>query len=75
MKVAQIHDGGGNHRKRYTTINKKLTSNVKVNAQYYIDNILKPYSKREIPRIYPNGEENVTLHHDKATNHVAKPTT
>ena len=45
-----------------------------VNVQYYIDNVLKTYLEREIPKIYLNEEEKVILQHDKTTSHVAKLT-
>ena len=48
---------------------------MKLNAQYYIDNILKEYLEREVPRIQPNEEKKIILHHDKITNHIAKLTT
>ena len=60
-------------RKRHTII-IKTPNNVKANAQYYIDNVLKPYLERKIPRIYQIKEEKVTFHHDKVTSHVAKLT-
>ena len=43
----------------------KVPNNVKVNGQCYTDNVLKPYLKREIPRIDPSHKKKVTLHFSK----------
>lgn len=52
----------------------KVPKNVKVNAHYYIENVLKPYLEKEVPKLYPGEEANVILHHDKASSHTAKLT-
>ena len=52
----------------------KVLNIVKVNLQYSIDNALKTCFEREIPRIHPNAEGKVTLHHDKESSHVVKLT-
>lgn len=52
----------------------RVPKNVKVNAQYYIDSVLKPILEIEIPKLYPKEMHKVYLHHDKATSHTAKKT-
>ena len=46
----------------------------KVNARFFIDNILKPIVEKDIPRLYPGEEHKVVIHMDSAPAHVAKET-
>jgi hypothetical protein len=52
----------------------RVPKKVKVNAQYYIDSVLKPILEIEIPKLYPKEMHKVYVHHDKATSHTAKKT-
>lgn len=52
----------------------KVPSNVKINAQYYIDYVLKPLFNEHLPRLYPKDMNKVFFHHDKATSHTANLT-
>jgi len=45
---------------------------VKVNAQYYIDEILKPFQKDDLKELYPNGDG--ILQQDSAPSHASKKT-
>lgn len=53
----------------------RVPSRVKINAQYYIDYVLKPLFEEHLPRLYGNDIDKVFFHHDKATSHTAKITT
>ena len=44
----------------------------KINAQYYIQNILTPFISKDVKRLYPNGD--FILHQDSAPSHAAKTT-
>jgi transposase len=44
----------------------------KVNSDYYIKNVLKPFLTRDIPKLYPNGD--YLFHQDSAPSHVSKKT-
>ena len=49
----------------------RVTSNVKINAQYYVDYVLNPLFTVHLPRLYPNEMDKVYFHHDKASSHTA----
>ena len=53
----------------------KLPSNVKINAQNYINYVLKPYFEVYLPKLYPNEMHKLIFHHDKASSHTAIITT
>lgn len=53
----------------------KVPSNVKINAQYYVDYVLKPLFEDHLPRLYKKEINKVFFHHDKATSHTAGITT
>ena len=53
----------------------RVPSSVKINAQYYIDYVLKPLFTMHLPRLYPNEMDKVYFHHDKASSHTANLTT
>ena len=44
---------------------------VKINTDYYINNILKPFLSRDVPRLFPNNEKK---NQDNAPSHVSKKT-
>lgn len=44
----------------------------KVNSDYYIKKILTPFIRKDIPKLYPNGD--FCFHQDSAPSHVAKKT-
>ena len=44
----------------------------KINANYYVENVLKPFIREDIPRLYPDG--NFVFHQDSAPAHAAKLT-
>ncbi|XP_023233220.1 RB1-inducible coiled-coil protein 1-like [Centruroides sculpturatus] len=62
----------GEMMSRGTLLLIRVSKTVKVNTNYYMENILKPYLKCEIPKLYPGEEAKVTLHHDKASSHTAR---
>ena len=47
----------------------------KINADHYIDHILKPFLSRDLHRLFPVGEEKKMIyHHDSTPSHVSKKT-
>jgi transposase len=53
----------------------RVPSNTKINAQYYVDYVLKPLFTEYLPRLYRKEMNKVFFHHDKCTSHTAKITT
>ncbi|CAF5152427.1 unnamed protein product, partial [Rotaria magnacalcarata] len=48
---------------------------VKINSDYYINNNLKPFLSRDVPRLFSNKKKNkLIFHHDSAPSHVSKKT-
>ncbi|RWS26341.1 uncharacterized protein B4U80_07228 [Leptotrombidium deliense] len=45
---------------------------VKINADYYVNHVLKPFLKRDIKRLYPDMD--YVFHQDSAPSHTAKKT-
>ena len=52
----------------------KVPKKTKVNADYYISNVLKPIVEKHLPRLYPGELRKVVIHHDKASSHTARKT-
>ena len=52
----------------------RVPSQVKINAQYYVDYVLKPLFTKLLPRLYENEMSKVFFHHDKAPSHTANLT-
>ena len=49
-----------------------VTPGAKVNSDYYIKNILTPFIRQDIPKLYPNGD--FLYHQDSAPSHASKKT-
>jgi hypothetical protein len=49
----------------------RVPSEVKINALYYVEKVLKPLFTIHLPCLYPNEMDKVFFHHDKATSHTA----
>lgn len=48
---------------------------VKVNSDYYINKVLKPFLDKDVPRMFPAGKEkDMVFHQDSASSHTAKKT-
>ena len=45
----------------------------KINSQYYIDHVLKPFLAKDAKRLFPDGD--FVFHQDSAPSHVSKATT
>ena len=45
---------------------------VKINSDYYINNVLKPFIREDVPNLYPEG--NYVFHQDSAPSHRSKKT-
>ncbi|CAF5219988.1 unnamed protein product, partial [Rotaria magnacalcarata] len=65
---------GGISAKGKTSL-RFVKSNTKINSDYYINKILKPFLLRDVPRLYPNKEKSRPIfHQDSAPSHVSKKT-
>lgn len=53
----------------------RVPTEVKINAEYYVDFVLRPLFTEHLPRLYPGEMDKVFFHHDKATSHTADLTT
>ena len=49
----------------------RLPSEVKINAQFYVDYVLKPLFTEHLPKLYRNEMDKVFFHHDKASSHTS----
>ena len=49
-----------------------VKTGVKINTQYYINNVLKPFIKEDVPKLYPNGD--FLFQQDSAPSHRSKAT-
>jgi hypothetical protein len=66
---------GGVSAKGKTTL-RFVEAGAKVNSQYYINKILKPFLSRDVPQLFPKQEKNrPVLHQDSVPSHVSKMTT
>ena len=53
----------------------QVLSNVKINAQYYVDYVLRPLFTVHLPALYGREINKVFFHHDKSSSHTANLTT
>ena len=44
----------------------RVPKNVKINAEYYVNNVLRLLLENELPKLYPNDLHKVFVHHDLA---------
>ena len=54
---------------------KFIPPKVKINSDYYIEDVLKPLVDQWLPKLYPEELQRVFVHHDAAPAHVNKKTT
>ena len=48
----------------------------KINSDYYINNILKPFLRQDVPRLFPGKEKiNMVFHQDSPPSHTSEKTT
>lgn len=52
----------------------RVPHNVKINAKYYIEKVLKPLLEIEVPKLYGEDTSKVFVHHDAASSHTARIT-
>ena len=52
----------------------RVPSKVKINAEYYVDYVLKPLFADHLPRLNRNDINKVFFHHDKMPSHFSKVT-
>ena len=52
----------------------RIPKKVKVCAEYYINDVLKPLLEVELPKLYPGELSKIVVHHDMASSHTAKKT-
>jgi hypothetical protein len=65
---------GGVSSKGKTTL-RFVVPGAKVNSNYYVNKILKPFLTRDIPRLFPKEERtNWIFHQDSAPSHTSKTT-
>ena len=53
----------------------RVTSQVKINVQFYVDYVLKPLFTEHLPKLHRNDMDKVFFHHDKASSHTSHLTT
>ncbi|KAH3778601.1 hypothetical protein DPMN_180070 [Dreissena polymorpha] len=46
----------------------------KVNSEYYINTVLQPFIRKDVPRLFLQGKHAMTFHQDSASSHTAKHT-
>ena len=49
----------------------RVPTEVKINAEYYVEYVLEPLFTEHLPRLYPKDMDKVFFHHDKASSHTA----
>lgn len=49
----------------------RVLPNAKINANYYVNNVLRPLIEEELPKLYPDDLNKVFIHHDKCSSHTA----
>ena len=47
---------------------------VKDNADYYINNVLKPFHTKDVPRMFPGRGKEMMFHQDSTSSHTTKTT-
>ena len=63
---------GGISSKGKTTL-RFVELGAKINSDYYISKILKPFLSRDVPQLFPkNGKGQPIFHQDSAPGHVSK---
>jgi len=53
----------------------KFPGNVKINSDYYIDEVLKPLLEEKVAELCPGETDKVFVHHDAASSHTSRKTT
>ena len=51
-----------------------INKGVKVNADYYIGHVLKPFIEKDVPRLFPGRVGEMVFHQDSASSHSARKT-
>ena len=52
-----------------------IDKNTKVNSHVYINKVLKPFLRKDVPRLFPGADKNkMIFHQDSASSHTAKTT-
>jgi hemolysin-activating ACP:hemolysin acyltransferase len=52
-----------------------VEAGAKINSEYYINKILKPFLSHDVPRLFPNNQKKkLIFHHDNAPSHASKKT-
>ena len=51
-----------------------INNGVKVNADYYIGHVLKPFIEKNVPRLFPGRAREMVFHQDSASSHTARKT-
>jgi len=54
---------------------KFIDKKTKVDSNYYVNKILKPFIEKDVPRLYPDHQRsNMIFHQDSAASHTSKKT-
>ena len=52
-----------------------IPKGTKVNSEYYIKNVLKPFIEKDVPKLFPGDTaKDIVFHQDSASSHTAKQT-
>ena len=49
-----------------------INKGAKVNADYYIGHVLKPFIEKDVPRLFPGRARKMVFHQDSASSHTAR---
>jgi len=49
----------------------RIPNNAKINADNYVDYVLRPYFEKYLPDLYPGEMSKLLFHHDKASSHTS----
>ncbi|KAH3858192.1 hypothetical protein DPMN_100811 [Dreissena polymorpha] len=51
-----------------------IPKGTKVYSEFYINICLKPFIRKDVPRLFPEGKHVMTFHQDSASSHTSKHT-
>jgi len=51
-----------------------INKGTKVNSNFYINKVLKPFLRNDVPKLFPEGRKSMVFHQDSASSHTSKQT-
>ena len=51
-----------------------IDKGAKVNSKFYINKVLKPFLDKDVPKLFPEGQNAMIFHQDSASSHTSKDT-